>query len=82
MTKETTGIFDLRIKKPSSDVAYLRLPSYPLDESVKVAKTVRLYDLVGIYDGPDILIDFIEDGTPIGIEVLVDNDEYDDEDEG
>ena len=81
MTNRSRGKFVLEIENPTSDVAYLRLPSHPADELARVAKTIRLHDLIGKYTGPDILIDFDDNGTPIGIEVLVDYDEYDDEDE-
>jgi len=63
------GRFELKISEDDSDVAYLRLPTHP-GVTCKMSKSVRLVDLVGRYDGPDIVFDFDEQGVLVGIELL------------
>ena len=62
--------WSLRVSDDDEDVAYLRLPSHPGGE-VRVSRSVRLVDLIGPYQGPDLAFDFDQDGLLIGIEILV-----------
>lgn len=50
--------------------AYLYLPAHPgPDASGVVAKTVRVRDIIGPYEGEDVILDFDSDGRLIGIDV-------------
>jgi len=71
MSTKRSGQFELRLGEEKQEVAYLRLPTYPAQGKCKMSRTVRLYDLMGSYDGPDINLDFDEEGVLVGIEVLV-----------
>ena len=62
--------FDLEVSEDDEDVAYLRLPGHPGSAPGVVKRTVRLHDLVGDYEGPDIYLDFGEGDTLIGIEIV------------
>ncbi len=61
--------FDLRVSDDDEDVAYLRLPTHP-GSPCRIARNVRLVDLIGPYQGPDIVFDFDERGVLVGIELL------------
>jgi hypothetical protein len=52
------------------EVAYLKLPTFPSDQ-LRTAKSVRLFDLIGKYEGPDINLDFDDSGVLVRIEILV-----------
>jgi uncharacterized protein YuzE len=54
---------------PSGEVAYLQLP-IAKGCVRKVAKNLRLHDLINGYCGPDIIFDFDRNGRLIGIEIL------------
>jgi hypothetical protein len=71
MTTKQSGKFQLRLGEEANEVAYLRLPTHPAEGLFKASKTVRLHDLIGQYDGPDLYLDFDEQGTLVGIEILV-----------
>jgi uncharacterized protein YuzE len=62
--------FLLNVSDDDGDVAYLRLPSYPEEGPWKMSKSVRLRDVMGPYEGPDIVLDFDMRGVLVGIEVL------------
>lgn len=62
--------FHLEVSEDDSDVAYLRLPSYPEEGPWKMSKSVRLRDIMGHYEGPDIVLDFDMRGVLVGIEIL------------
>jgi hypothetical protein len=49
--------------------SYLRLPSHP-GETCKISKSIRLAELMGAYPGPDVVLDFDQDGVLVGIEFL------------
>ena len=68
-SKKKLGRFELQISEDDQDVAYLRLPSHP-GETCKMSKSVRLVEILGAYTGPDVSLDFDEDGTLVGIEIL------------
>lgn len=68
---QTGGRFELRLGGEPDEVAYLRLPSYPASGQFKTSKTLRLHDVIGAYDGPDVYLDIDESGTLVGIDVLV-----------
>ncbi len=65
----STG-FLLNVSEDDSDVAYLRLPSHPEDSLCKMSKSIRLRDIMGHYEGPDIVLDFDMRGVLVGIEIL------------
>jgi len=59
---------------------YLSLPDHPGPGVAGcVTKQVRLSDVVKGYDGVDIFIDFDSEGRAIGIELLSDDSELDEE---
>ena len=62
--------FELRVSEDDADVAYLRLPSHPGTIPCKMSKSVRLRDLIGSYEGPDVVLDFDLRGVLVGIEIL------------
>jgi uncharacterized protein DUF2283 len=68
-SKKKLGRFELRISEDDQDVAYLRLPSHP-GETCKMSKSIRLAELMGSYTGPDVVLDFDQDGVLVGIELL------------
>lgn len=61
--------FSLRVSEDDPEVAYLRLPGHPGD-TVRVSKSVRLFDVLGQYVGPDVVLDFDANGVLVGIEVV------------
>jgi uncharacterized protein YuzE len=67
-SKQRIGQFELRISEDDPEVAYLRLPSHP-GESCKMSKSIRLIDLLGTYEGPDVVLDFDQHGVLVGIEI-------------
>ena len=68
--QEQLGHFELRISEDDEDVAYVRLPSHPGTETCKMSKSIRLVDVLGKYEGPDVVLDFDETGILVGIELL------------
>lgn len=62
--------FQLRVSEDDEDVAYLRLPSYLGVEPCKMSRSVRLREVLGNYEGPDVVLDFDMRGVLVGIEVL------------
>jgi hypothetical protein len=68
-SKKKLGRFELRVSEDDQDVAYLRLPSHP-GETCKMSKSIRLAELMGSYTGPDVVLDFDQDGVLVGIELL------------
>ena len=68
-SKKKLGRFELRVSEDDQDVAYLRLPSHP-GETCKMSKSIRLAELMGSYEGPDVVLDFDQDGVLVGIEIL------------
>ncbi len=68
-SKKKLGRFELRVSKDDEDVAYLRLPSHP-GETCKMSKSLRLTELMGSYTGPDVVLDFDQDGVLVGMEIL------------
>jgi uncharacterized protein YuzE len=60
----------LEISEDDEDVAYLILPGHPgRGTTGSVVKQTRLLNLLE-YTGPDIHLDFDNDGNLIGIEIL------------
>ena len=58
----------LKIQKDvTGDLGYL---SFKKIEAGGVKETLRLSDLVGFYNGPDIYLDFSESHQLLGIEIL------------
>jgi Protein of unknown function (DUF2283) len=65
------GKFELNVSEGEGDVAYLSLPAHPgRGRSGIVAKQIRLRDLYGAYEGPDVYFDFDKDNQLLGIEIL------------
>jgi len=62
--------FDLRVSEDDKDVAYLRLPSHPGTVPCTTSKSIRLRDIMGDYEGPDLYFDFDLRGILVGIEIL------------
>ena len=67
--KKKLGRFELRVSEDDQDVAYLRLPSHP-GETCKMSKSIRLAELMGTDEGPEVVLDFDHDGVLVGIELL------------
>lgn len=63
------GRFELRISEDDQDVAYLRLPTHP-GETCRMSKSIRLEQLLGPYSGPEVVLDFDQEGVLVGIEIL------------
>ncbi len=68
-SKKKLGRFELQVSEDDQDVAYLRLPSHP-GETCKMSKSIKLAELMGSYTGPDVVLDFDQDGVLVGIEIL------------
>ena len=81
MEQERTGVFDLRVSNSGHEIAYLRFPTYPKKERVRVSKSLRLFDAIGAYNGPDIMLDFDQDGVLVGMEIMADDNEEEEEEE-
>ncbi len=75
MKREETGLFELRLSDNRHEIGYLRLLTYPKRAPLKVSKSIRLFDILGKYNGPDVVFDFDLDGVLVGIEVVTDNNE-------
>jgi hypothetical protein len=62
---------ELTISADDENVAYVKLPNHP-GQGVQgiVAKQLRLRELCGSYNGPDIFLDFDKEDCLIGIEIL------------
>ncbi len=71
------GKFEFEVT--GATTAYLKLPTYP-EVPRASARTVTLADLMGAYQGPYVVFDFDKDGVLIGIEVV--GDDVNSEDEG
>jgi hypothetical protein len=69
MTKEKSGKFVLELFEDDPGVAILRLPTYPKEGNIKTSKSLRLYDLIGEYKGPDIYLDFDIYGELVKIDI-------------
>ncbi len=64
------GKFLLSISEDDADVAYLRLPSHPGGEPCRMSKSIRLFDIIKDYEGPEVVLDFDERGVLVGIEIV------------
>ena len=62
------GVFELRLGQGAPSAAYLRLPTYPEEWPFGVSSSVRLEDLIGAYEGPEVVLDFDEKGYLVGVE--------------
>ena len=61
----------LKVSEDDPDVAYLFLPDHPgAGVPNVVGKQVSLDKLVNGYSGPDVYLDFGQDGKLIGMEIL------------
>jgi hypothetical protein len=61
--------FALKVSADDPDVAYLRLPTH-LSGQTKLSRSVRLVDVLGQYQGPDVVLDFDARGVLVGIEIV------------
>jgi hypothetical protein len=68
-TAMSMGRFELKVSEDDDEVAYLRLPTHS-GETTRMSKSVRLVDLLGKYDGPEVVLDFDARGTLVGIEIV------------
>jgi hypothetical protein len=65
------GKLEFNVSSQDANVGYLSLPDHPGSPAVGVVvKQLRLLDLCGKYEGPDIYLDFDKDNRLLGIEVL------------
>ncbi len=62
--------FELVVQEGEECLAYLKLPTHPDDQTPKLSRSVRVRDFVPEYQGPDVVLDFGEDGILIGIEIM------------
>lgn len=62
--------FELRVAT-AGDAAYLKIGERSLQEISKTTKQVRLLDLLPDYKGADIYLDFDQDDTLRGVEILL-----------
>lgn len=68
--EKTPNGFQLNVSEDDEDVAYLRLPTHSGANPCKMSKSIRLRDIMGPYEGPDIVLDFDMRGVLVGVEVL------------
>lgn len=65
------GKFELNVSGGDSDVAYLSLPADPgRGRGGIVVKQIRLRDLQGDYEGPDVYLDFDKENRLLGMEII------------
>lgn len=64
------GRIELVVSEDDEDVAYLSLPQHPGSVASVVKKSIRLRDILGSYEGPDLVMDFDEHNALIGLEIL------------
>jgi hypothetical protein len=57
------------VSEDDPDVAYLTLPTHR-DGPCRVSRALRLAGVMGANKGPDVVLDFDEDGVLVGIELL------------
>jgi hypothetical protein len=71
VTKDSQG-YEFHISGKSGDaVGYLRFPAHPPGIVPGVVhRALRLSDLIGAYDGRDVVIDLDEHNRLIGIEIV------------
>ncbi len=63
------GRFELKVSADDDQVAYLRLPTHS-GKTTRMSKSIRLIDLIGKYDGPEVVVDFDPNGMLVGIEII------------
>lgn len=75
--KSKQGRFELSVVGENEDTAYLKLPAHPKKKSVPgiSVRQVRVSDVLNLGHSVDIFIDFDKDGTPIGLEFLIEDEE-------
>jgi len=62
---------ELTVSADDENVAYVKLPNHPGGDAYGiVAKQLRLRELCGNYEGPDLFLDFDKENCLIGIEIL------------
>ena len=68
---KTIKNIELKVSSDDEDVAYLYLPGHPRKaEAGVVQKQVDLRKVISQYSGPDVYLDFNNEGKLIGIEIL------------
>jgi hypothetical protein len=65
----------IEIEFTGPTTAYVRLPEHPGD--LRGGKQTQLRELLGRYEGPDVIFDFDKEGRLVGIEILGDDDDDD-----
>lgn len=68
-SRNKPGRFELQVSEDDPDVAYLRLPTHS-GHTTKMSKSLRLAEFLAGYKGPDVVLDFDQEGVLVGIEVL------------
>lgn len=72
--KANSGIGEFQLSiSGDNEIAYLRFPNFPKNQKMKTSKSFRLVDLIGPYKGPDIVFDFDQSESFVGVEVLADD---------
>lgn len=67
----SNGRIELTVSDDDHEVAYLSLPDHPGTVVGVVKKSVQLRNVIGPYEGPDIVLDFDQHDVLIGVEILV-----------
>ena len=65
MKHTTTKSHDIEIGE--EDVAYIKLPAF---ERGKIKSSIKVSEIVKEYKGCDVILDFLQDGTLAGIEII------------
>lgn len=61
----------IKISEDDDQVAYVYLPDHPKkDCSGCIMKSININQVINGYRGPDLILDFNDDGVCIGIEIL------------
>jgi hypothetical protein len=64
------GDFVLKVSKDDPTIGYLYLPPHPKKGIHRITRSIRLFELIGQYSGPDIILDFDEKDVLVGIEIV------------
>lgn len=67
---ESESRYSLVLSEDDPEVAYLYLRMNKHKDFVNLGKSIRLFDLVGEYGGPDVVLDFDAEGVLVGIELV------------
>ncbi len=62
----------LSVSRDDPSIGYLSLPDHPGSGPGIVKRSVILADIIGQYDGPELVLDFDENERLIGVEIIGD----------